>query len=103
MESTGSLLDIGSDNITLGQTEILEGLPFSLGSVETFTRPEEEIVLEDVQHAGAGLKRSHEGNIEQSKVLILSQENPLVTFNLPTSTATISQPRVENTCCNEYE
>ena len=94
MESTGSLVDIESDNITLDQSELVEGLPFSLGSLETFTSPEEEIVLEDVQHAGAGLKRSHEENIQQSKILILSQESPLVTFNLPTATS--SQPRLEN-------
>ena len=95
MESSESLLDIESNNITitLDQTEIVEGLPFSLGTLDTFsltevqpTRPEEEIVLEDVQQA--------EENIEQSKILILSQESPLVTFNLPTATS--SQPRLEN-------
>ena len=71
------------------------GLPFSLETLETFS-PDEEIVLEDVQVQQAGVKRSQAENIEQSKVVILSDQDqePLVTFNLPT--ATDSHPRLEN-------
>ena len=95
MESTESLWNFESNNIALEQTEIVEGLPFSLETLETFS-PDEEIVLEDVQVQQAGVKRSQAENIEQSKVVILSDQDqePLVTFNLPT--ATDSHPRLEN-------
>ena len=95
MESTESLWNFESNNIALEQTEIVEGLPFSLETLETFS-PDEEIVLEDVQVKQAGVKRSQAENIEQSKVVILSDQDqePLVTFNLPT--ATDSHPRLEN-------
>ena len=101
MDSMDSLWNIESNNVTLDldQAEIVE--TFSLSDVQPISS-DQEIVLEE--QVDVGVKRSHDENlnssyIQQSKVVILSdlsgqEQEPLVTFNLPT--ATNSHPRLEN-------
>ena len=106
MDSVDSLwnIELDSDNVTLDlrpgdQTEIVEGLPFSLGNIDTFSLSQVQPVRPE-QQSSAGVKRRRDENldpsyIQQSKVVIVSgvseeQQEPLVTLNLPT--ATNSQP-----------
>ena len=108
MDSVDSLWK--SNNITMdlspeeGESGIVESLPFSLDTFGLST--DQDIVLETVQQSSAGVKRSHDENlnsshIQQSKVVILSDVSeqqpvpvPVVTFNIPTATS--SHPRLEN-------